>query len=82
MAPTRPSIMSEGAITSAPARAWLSACANQRRHGGVVDDLVALQKSVVTVAGVRIERHVRDEAHVGNRGLDLAAGAAHEIVGI
>ena len=26
MAPMRPSIMSEGATTSAPARAWLTAC--------------------------------------------------------
>ncbi len=82
IAPTRPSIMSEGAITSAPARAWLSDCSHQNGDGFVVEDGLALHHAVVAVAGVGVERDICDQADVGNFLLDRAADAADQIFGI
>jgi hypothetical protein len=65
MAPMRPSIMSEGATTSAPASAWLSACGPAPRR--LVVDHVAgvVDQAVLAVAGVGIERDVGDDAQFG-----------------
>ena len=56
--------------------------ADEHRDGLVVEDGVAAQQSVVAMARIGVERDIGDEADGGRRGLDRAAGAAHEIVGI
>ena len=71
--------MSEGAITSAPARAWLSACLTSAAHRLVVDDALALHQAVVSMAGVRVERDVGDETELRKLLLDRAARPANEI---
>jgi hypothetical protein len=48
----------------------------------VVGDLAADQQSVMAVAGVGIERHVANHAHLRHAGLDRAHGAADEVFGI
>ena len=58
MAPTRPSIMSEGATMSAAGARLVQRLLHQRLHRLVVDDLVAAHQAVVAVAGVGIERDV------------------------
>ena len=67
MAPTRPSIMSEGAMMSQPASACTSACLHQRLKRLVVDDLAVAHQAVVAVAGVGVERHVEQHADVEHR---------------
>ena len=49
IAATRPSIMSDGATTSAPATACDSAALRELLDGRVVDDLVALDDAAVAV---------------------------------
>ena len=65
MAPTRPSIMSLGATTSALARAWLTAVVGEQIEGGVILDLEAVagldDHAAVAVAGVLAEADVGDE---------------------
>ena len=58
----RPSIMSDGAITSQPASAWTTACRHSTSIGLVVDHIAVAQQSVVAVGGVGIERHVAHHA--------------------
>jgi len=78
---TRPSIMSEGAMMSAPASAstsaWRVSTATVRRE----DDAVA-QQPVMAMAGVGIERDVAEDADLRHGLLDGADGAADEIVGL
>ena len=81
IAPMRPSIMSEGAITSQPARP-ARAPGGERFERGVVGDLVADQQAVMAVGGVRVERHVANDADVGRARLDRPHRAAYEVVGI
>ena len=73
MAPTRPSIMSEGARMSAPA----SACTSDwRTSASSVSSLAisrAAQQAVVAVARVGIERDVEDDADVEAGRLDRRA---------
>ena len=82
MAPTRPSIMSEGASTSAPA----SACTSDWRTSTSSVSSLAISpprtQPVVAMAGVGIERDVEDDADVEARRLDGARRAAHEVLGI
>ncbi len=82
MAPTRPSIMSDGATMSQPAAPGTTAC---RQSTSTVSSLrisAVADQAVVTEAVERIERHVADDANSGIRGLDGAHGAADEVVGI
>ena len=58
MAPTRPSIMSDGAMMSLPASACITAWRDQDGDGVVVEDDAVAQEAVVAVAGIGIERHV------------------------
>ena len=67
-------------MTSAPARAWLSDCLDQRRDRLIVEDLVAAEKAVVAVARIGVERDVGDEPDLGEFLLDGAAGAADEVL--
>ena len=72
--------MSEGAITSAPARAWASAWRVSAATLSSLTNPVARHQAVVAVAGVGVERHVSDEAEPGEFLLDRAAGAADQVV--
>ena len=78
----RPSIMSEGASTSAPASACTSACLTSAALRLVVDDLVADQQAVVSVACVGIERDVENDAEVEPGVFDGARRAADQVVGL
>ena len=65
MAPTRPSIMSDGATTCAPACAWTTAIAREQLQRGVVLDLAGLDTSAaVPVGGVLAEADVGDDQQV------------------
>ena len=86
MAATRPSIMSLGATTSAPARARLTAVRASRSRVGVVFDLEAVagfdDHAAVAVAGVLAEADVGDEDQLlgGRRGLEGAQALLHDAV--
>ena len=81
MAPTRPSIMSDGAMMSQPASRLHQRLLDQHRDGFVVeDDAVVAQQAVMAVAGVGIERHVAQDADLRHFLLDGADGPADQIV--
>ena len=73
IAPTRPSIMSDGAMMSQPAFACTSACLHQQLDRLVVEDDLAVHHPVVAVARIGVERDVGDEPDLRHRGLDRAA---------
>ena len=66
-----PSIIPDGAITSAPARAWLTACsASSGKRGVVVDVHPAAgfgQRAAMAVIGVLAEAQVGDHQQPGRR---------------
>src|SRR2546422_1048353 len=66
IAPTRPSIMSDGATMSAPASA------REQLEGRIVADAAALDDAAVTVTRVLAEAHVGDDQEVGH---DVLHGA-------
>ena len=71
--------MSDGATTSTPASAWLSACFERfvvHHVAGVVD------QSVLAVTGVGIKRHVGNDAEVRKARLEAAHHGGHEPLGI
>ena len=80
MAPTRPSIMSEGAMMSQPACACTIACLHQHRDGLVVEDDAIAQQPVMAVAGEGVERHVAQHPEAGNLALDGANRPADQVV--
>ena len=84
MAPTRPSIMSEGAMMSA-ARFGLHQGLNGTRTSMVASfmDIAVPHQPVMAVAGIGIQRHVAHHARSAAPP-DLMAlhGAAHQIVGV
>ena len=81
--PTRPSIMSDGAITSQPASAWTRACcASTASVSSLRDIAVVVDQPVLAVRGVGIERDVADHAEVRYGRLDRPHRAADQIVGI
>ena len=82
MAPTRPSIMSDGAMMSQPASACTSACRTSTSTRLVIGDIAVDQQAVMAVAGIGIERHVAQHADLGHRLLDGAHRAADQIVGV
>ncbi len=83
IAPTRPSIMSDGAMMSAPACACTSACSTSTGDGVVIDDAAAvIDQPVVAMRRVGIERDVGQHADLRHRILDGADRAADEIVGV
>ncbi len=68
IAPMRPSIMSEGATTSAPACGMRQRLLDQRVDGDVVDDVaVFVDQAVLAVGGEGIERDVGDHAELRDR---------------
>ncbi len=83
IAPTRPSIMSEGAITSAAGSASAVAC---RVRMPTLASLRMRPSAVISpswaMARVGIERGVRDDADLGDSLLDGADGAAHQVVAV
>ena len=73
--PTRPSIMSLGAITSAPARAWLVAVrASSSSEPSLSTVAVVAQQAAVAVARVLAQAHVGDHEQVGVGVLDGPRG--------
>ncbi len=80
MAPTRPSIMSDGAMMSQPASACDQRLLHQHRDGLVVEDDAVAHQPVMAVAGVGIERHIAQHADLRHRFLDGADRAADQIV--
>ena len=80
MAPTRPSIMSEGAMMSAPASASTSACCTSTATVSSLTMTPSRSEPVMAVAGVGIERDVAEDADLRHLLLDGADGAADEIV--
>src|SRR3989304_4119888 len=88
MAATRPSIMSEGATMSAPARAGLGL--GQQLERRVVGDLAVFDLAAVAVTGVLAETNVGDDQQPGDfllhclhRALDdavLGVGARRDFV--
>ena len=64
MATTRPSIMSDGATTSAPASAWLTRDPDEQLDGAVVIDLASVQDAAVPVIGVFAGADVADHQHL------------------
>jgi len=66
------------------ARARLVEClVDQHLRGHVVEHASGLiHQPVMAVSGVRIERHVRQDADVGHRVADGAGGAADQVVGV
>ena len=83
IAPTRPSIMSDGAMTSTPARAYVSAVfANSSSGAIVVDVAVVVDDPAVAVIGVLAVAQVGDHQQLRQRVLDRARRALHDAVGI
>jgi hypothetical protein len=82
----RPSIMSDGATTSAPACGVAQRLLGQRLEGLVVHHVAArvggVDQAVLAVAGVGIERHVGDHAQLGEARLQRLHGARHQALGI
>ena len=64
ISPTRPSIMSEGATMSAPARAWDTAHRANKVQGGVVVDEVLFDNAAMSGVRVLAQAHVGDD-HAG-----------------
>src|ERR1700683_1021835 len=80
IAPTRPSIMSDGATISAPARA--RARVRQRRarqqfERRVIVDVVATERAAMPVVGVLAHADVGDHGQSGHAFLDFADRALH-----
>ena len=80
MAPTRPSIMSDGAMMSQPASASTRACLTSTSTVSSLRISPSLEQAVMAVAGIGIERDVAQDADVGHFLLDGADGAADEVV--
>ena len=80
MAPTRPSIMSEGAMMSQPASRLHQRLLDQHGDRLVVEDDAVAQQAVMAVAGEGIERDVGQEADLRHFLFDGAQGAADQIV--
>ena len=80
MAATRPSIMSEGATMSAPARAWETRRLRQPFQRGVVIHVVVLDEAAVAVAGVFAVADVGHDQQVGGFAADGADGALHDAI--
>ena len=79
IAPTRPSIMSLGATTSAPARAWETAVrASSSSDASLSTVPSAVSTPAVAVVGVLAQADVGDHEQLGVRGLDRARGELHD----
>ena len=74
MAPTRPSIMSEGATMSAPGGGVRDGGAHQLIDGRVVGDLLVDDDAAVAVIGVLAQAHVGHHENVRRIPLDRADG--------
>ena len=82
-APMRPSIMSEGATTSAPASACDRPCLHERRDRHVVHHVTGLvDDAVLAVGGERIERDVGDHAEFRHGLLDRTHGTLGQAIGV
>ena len=81
IAPMRPSIMSDGATTSTRPRLAHSAWSTRHLDRFVVDDVAVLvEHAVLTVARVRVERDVGQDAQFGEVLLQFAHGARDQSV--
>ena len=67
MAPTRPSIMSDGAMMSQPASAWTSAWRTSTATVSSLTNDAVLHQPVMAVTGIGVERHVAEHADLGHR---------------
>ena len=82
MAPTRPSIMSDGAMMSQPASAWTRACRTRASSVASLRISPSSIKPVMAMAGIGIERHIAHDADLRHRRLDRPHRPAHQIVGV
>ena len=82
MAPTRPSIMSDGATMSAPASAWISACSTRSFTVSSLTMRPSFEQAVMAVIGERIERDIDHDADLRRGVLHRAHGGADEAVRI
>ena len=82
MAPTRPSIMSEGAMMSQPACACTRACLTSTATVSSLRMTPSPQQPVMAMAGERVERHVTQHAEVRDLPLDGANRPADQVVRI
>jgi len=80
IAPTRPSIMSDGAMMSQPASASTSACLTSTSTVSSLRISAVVKEPVMAVAGIGIERDIAQEADLGHFLLDGPDGPAHQIV--
>ncbi len=79
----RPSIMSDGATTSAPASACDRACLHQHLDRLVVQHVAAVvDQAVLAMRGERIQGDVGDHAQLGQRVLERAHRALRQAVGV
>ena len=82
MAPTRPSIMSDGRDHVAAGFGLHQRLAHQHRDRLVVEDPAVLDQPVMAVTGEGIERDVAEHAEAGELLLDRAHRLADEVVGV
>ena len=83
MAPTRPSIMSEGATISAPASAWDSAWLHQYLQALIVQYVTTgIDDAVLAMGGIGIQSHVGDDTECGKFFLEGAHRAWYQAVGV
>ena len=83
MAPTRPSIMSEGAIDVGAGARVGNGHPRQELEGGVVPHLLSLHDTAVPVGGVLAEAHVGHHHELPALGADGRRGRLHDaVVGI
>ena len=77
MAPTRPSIMSDGATTWAPASACDDRGSHQPLDRRIVEDALAVEHAAVAVLGVLAQADVGDDDQIGHLGDHGAHRARH-----
>jgi hypothetical protein len=65
MPPTRPSIMSDGAMTSQPASRLGQRLLAQHLEVSSLTIVPSAEQPVMAMAGIGIERHVADDADAG-----------------
>ena len=80
MKPTKPSIIPDGATTSAPARACDSATRPRFSSVASLSTSPSIDHAAVAVGGVLVEAGVEDHRQLGDRLLDRAGRLLHQAV--
>ena len=82
MAPTRPSIMSEGPSTSIPASACTNAWLHQSGDAVIVVHVAVPKHAVMAMGGVEVERHVPHQADIRVFAFQQPCRLANQVVGV